>query len=219
MKARRRPTRARRGASLGWLAALGHSACLAGNPNFIEDGGRDDGTDGGGESTDTGADESTGAPACEIVADPLEDPDSEAEAVVQSTITILDEAQSGTINGELSPMSAAWWSRTPVVVDSVCGAQVSAELETASLDAPARVCAFVECTETELPPLRMDCGDGESATSPFGRPGCCGAEALTMTYECELWDHDLFVLVEPVEGGVCGPFNVNFLARSDPPGC
>lgn len=78
---------------------------------------------------------------------------------------------------------------------SFCGEEPSASV---SAEGPLQVCVFIECQNGG--DASRTCGDGSvDASSPAGRPGCCGENAARITdYGCTDWggdDLDVYVSV------------------------
>lgn len=51
-----------------------------------------------------------------------------------------------------------------------------------AIGSPARLCAYAECVDGA--DIAVTCLEGEPATSPNSRPGCCDAEIVQFTADC-----------------------------------
>ena len=87
------------------------------------------------------------------------------------------------------------WYRFAGNEQGFCGEEPSASV---SADGPLQVCVFIECQSGG--DASRTCGGGSAdASSPQGRPGCCGENSALITdYGCEGWgsdDLDVYVAV------------------------
>lgn len=129
-------------------------------------------------STTTGATTTTGSSGCNDLG-PGEPNDTEATAHDLGTIPD-DDAQGGSVSGLLDGTTDPDWYK--YYGTDEFGSTTDPN-RTVTSSHPIRICKFVQCDNNEE--NDFSCPSGTSAaTSPDGRPGCCGTSAFEFSLTC-----------------------------------
>ncbi|MBL9025090.1 MAG: hypothetical protein JNL21_23030 [Myxococcales bacterium] len=130
-------------------------------------------------STTTASTTTTGSSGCNDLG-PGEPNDTEAAAHDLGTIGDCDDrggSVSGLLDGATDP---DWYKYHATDASSFCTTDPD---RTVTSSDPIRICKFVQCDDNEA--NDFECPSGTSAaTSPDGRPGCCGTSAFEFSLTC-----------------------------------
>lgn len=111
---------------------------------------------------------------------------------------------SGVING---PSDVDWYK---YFAQDAFGCQVGPS-RSVQFMAAARICKFVECQDGSSPSVTCPAGT-VGATSPEGRPGCCGSEGFDMDLDCSSISDDtiMYIRIDDPNGADCTPYTVDY---------
>jgi hypothetical protein len=105
--------------------------------------------------------------------------DSESTAVDLGVITDCD-GDGSSFTGELSGINDQDWYKYEASDDFGCSVDATRDVMAAQA---VRFCKYAQCLDDSDPAL--SCPDGtDDATSPDGRPGCCGDAGFTFAPDC-----------------------------------
>jgi hypothetical protein len=105
--------------------------------------------------------------------------DSESTAVDLGVITDCDDA-GASLSGELSGINDQDWYKYEASDDFFCSVDATRDVTAAQA---IRFCKYAQCLDDSDPSI--SCPDGtDSATSPDGRPGCCGDSGFSFAPDC-----------------------------------
>lgn len=163
------------------------------------------GTGGSGNAGNAGG--SGGSPPPCVDTGPGEANETELSSHNLGSITDCDgdgDTLSGVITG---PNDVDWYRYSATdsfgcVVDATRGFSASGSL---------RLCKFVECVSGGG--VSFDCPGGtQAATSPGGRPGCCGTAGFDIAPDCAGVDDDtvVFIRVDDPQGLTCVDYTLSY---------
>ncbi len=133
------------------------------------------------------------------------EPDTEDEALYWGEMDDCDNDNNAAITGTLDGADDVDVFRVGYIDEPFCIIDNVAEV-----NRPADLCIYVECPDHET---EVDCQRGTPATSPEGRPGCCG-RLLEFDHDCNGagfggHDADYYVFVFGAPEGQCVSYTVD----------
>ncbi len=160
-----------------------------------------------GTAGSAGGDQDAG-PDAPLCSDPYPEP-NESESAATSLGTIDDcTASGGVVSGVLGPSDIDWFvfnGQHPAL--GSCSPGAYASVGTTGL----RLCAFLECKSGTT---SVSCLEGGSATSPFGRQGCCsGTGVVAANHTCSGLggtNATVFLRVDDTAGTACTQYELTY---------
>jgi hypothetical protein len=125
--------------------------------------------------------EPAGTGGAGLTCDTSDEPnDTESAAVDLGVITDCDETGSS-FSGELAGINDQDWYKYEASDDFFCSVDATRDVMAGQ---PIRFCKYAQCLDDSDPAI--SCPDGtDDATSPDGRPGCCGDAGFTFAPDCD----------------------------------
>jgi len=163
---------------------------------------------GGAGGADATSSTSTG-PACDDTG-PGEPNDTEQQAVDLGTIGDCDDLAE-TVSGVLTGFSDVdWYKFLGADASAFCAVDPGRTLTSGNA---VTLCKFVQCTDGSA--ANFDCPNGTTAaTSPEGRPGCCGQAGFELDLTCgsspfNADDAMIYLRIEP-EVALCTAYSITY---------
>jgi hypothetical protein len=190
-------------------ASSSSNASTADSPSSTAEGTSSAGGAGGAGSTASATSSTSTGPTCDDTG-PGEPNDTEQEAVDLGTIGDCDD-QADTVSGVLTGFSDVdWYKYLGADASSFCTVDPGRALTSANA---VTLCKFIQCADGSAP--SFDCPTGTTAaSSPEGRPGCCGQAGFELDLTCgssafNADDATIFLRIEP-EVGLCTSYSLTY---------